>query len=369
MIRVLHVYMWGLHYGSGVESVLMNYYRHIDRSQVQFDFLLHCDVPTDYDAEVESMGGRIYRLPERMMYRDFCGWRKALVEKFKEIKPDIVHVHFTNMGRFVIQAAEKAGIKIRIAHSHGADVTESRLKHLIRWGYNWIYPWRATHYFACSKLAGDWLFGKKEGSRVVYNAINCEHFSFSRKDRDEIRSALNIPKTAWVLGQVGRIDANKNQLFSIEVFEKILERDPYAVFLIVGDGVGRAALESKISEKKMEKQIILLGIRIDIPALMSAMDALIQPSFHEGLSITCIEAQQNGLSCFLSDTLPEEAIVSDHAFKLSLSVDARVWAETVYKFGRDRVFNRGSLLNTSWDITRSAKDLSQFYIQTVKENG
>lgn len=370
-IRILHVYMWGLQRGSGVESVLMNYYRHIDRDKIQFDFLLHWDTD-DYDKEVEALGGRVYRLPAWMMYRRFAEWRKALGEKFEEIKPDIIHVHFTNMGRFVVYEANKAGIPV-IAHSHGANDTEGFSKRLIRRCYNIFYPWRATAYLACAQLAGEWLFGKKivrqSNFKVLKNAIDVGSFSYNPETRKRIRDELGLEEQQWVIGHTGRFDIEKNHNFLIEVFAEIRKHDKNAVLVLAGDGPLRDKIEKMTDALGFGENVLkFLGIRSDIADVLQAYDLFIMPSHNEGLGLAAIEAQAAGVPCLLSDIFPPEAIVTDNVKCLPLSAEASRWAETALQLkGYERKDTSDIMRKKGWDIHDNAKQLAEYYYSLVKK--
>lgn len=219
--------------GGGVEAVVMNYYRHIDRSKVQFDFLVDSDSTLLPREEIESLGGRVFEIPP---YQHVIEYQRELHRLFKQEGWKIVHSHINALSVFPLRAAKKAGVPVRIAHSHSTsgkgEYAKNALKSVLKTQSN-RYP---THLFACSKFSGEWLFGKAAHFEVVYNAIDLDRFRFNVEARAEARADLGLVGDQFVIGHVGRFTAQKNHAFLIDVFTEVAKRRDDAVLLLVGTG-------------------------------------------------------------------------------------------------------------------------------------
>ena len=270
MIRVLHVvtYMGR----GGLETMIMNYYRHMDRDKVQFDFLTHRDFRADYDDEIEALGGRIYRLPRLVPWSR--NYRKALDSFFEEhTEYKIIHVHQDCLSSVILKAAKKHGVAVRIAHSHSSS-QDKNLKYLIKLFYRRQIPENATQLFACGKEAGDWMFCGAP-YRIVNNAIDTKLYACNDDRRRQMREVLNIPSDAFVVGHVGRFNPVKNHTFLLDVFAKIKEKRSNSVLLLVGDGDLRKDIEAKAITLGLSDSVVFTGMRSDVADLMQAIDCLV----------------------------------------------------------------------------------------------
>ena len=211
-IRILHVvtYMGR----GGLETMIMNYYRHIDRSKVQFDFLVHRDFRADYDDEIEALGGRIFRLPRLVPWsRSYLKALEQFFRKHPEYK--IVHVHQDCLSSVILKVAQNCGVPVRIAHSHNSN-QDKNLKYPIKLFYKQFIPTYATHLFACGKDAGDWMFGGVS-YQILNNAIDTRQYTYDINTRQQMRSRLEINDTTFVVGHVGRFHPQKNHSFLLNV--------------------------------------------------------------------------------------------------------------------------------------------------------
>ena len=230
----------------GVEAVIMNYYRNIDRSKVQFDFIVDSDSTFIPREEIESLGGRIYIVPP---YQNIRKYIPALVKLFKQNKYQIVHSNINTLSVFPLFAAKKAGVPVRIAHNLSTAAKGETKKNILKYILRPFSKVFATHYVACSEYAGEWLFGKKamkSGKVTIFNnAIDLNKFKFDEKVRNEVRKELGI-EDKFVIGHVGRLCFQKNQEFLIDVFEEVHRRNPNSVLLLIGDGEDREKIKRKI---------------------------------------------------------------------------------------------------------------------------
>lgn len=362
-IRVLHVvtYMGR----GGLETMIMNYYRHIDRNKVQFDFLVHREFRADYDDEIEALGGRIFRLPRLVPWSK--GYLTALEQFFREHPVyKIVHVHQDCLSSVILKAASKCGIPVRIAHSHSRS-QDKNLKYLIKLWYKRDIPRYATQLFACGDEAGNWMFGGAP-FRVLNNAIDTKRYAFDSERNSRVRQALQIPDNAFVIGHVGRFHAVKNHSFLLDVFAKAKQQEENAVLLLVGDGDLRSEMEEKAVSLGISNSVIFTGVRSDVPDLLQAMDCFVFPSLYEGIPVTLIEAQAAGLPCIVSDGVPVECAKTDLVTHLPLSAGAAHWVgEILNTKGSSRQDTAESIIQSGYDIEANAQWLQNFYLERWKE--
>lgn len=359
MIRILHV-VTHMNRG-GLESMIMNYYRTMDRSVMQFDFLTHREYDGDYGDEIVSLGGKIYHLP-RM--NPFDKKYKKTLRKFLQNHQEynIIHVHQDCMSSIVLKEAKRCGIQTRIAHSHSSS-QDKNIKYLIKCYYKGLIPKYATHLFACGEQAGNWMFGGAKFD-IVNNAINTKYYTYDEKTRVKKRQELKIGDSITVIGHVGRFSYPKNHEFLINVFSKIVElHDDYRL-LLVGDGEHRERIEHKVKENNLMEKVIFTGLRSDVAELMQAMDVFVFPSRYEGLPVTLVEAQAAGLPCVISDKVPIECKKTDLVQQISLDTDIDIWADTIIAAScSTRMNTYEQIKNSGYDIKENARKLQEFYMK------
>lgn len=340
----------------GIETMLMNYYRRMDREKIQFDFLVHRDFRADFDDEIEALGGRIYRIPP--MNPASASYRKALADFFREHPYRVVHCHLNYMSGVVLAAAKRAGVPVRIAHAHTASMAPG-WKQSVRRLCKHLIPLTATHCFACSTEAGRAIFGKQPFS-ILTNAIDAVTFAPDEKLRSEVRAELGLGD-AYTVMHVGRMVYAKNHEFLLDAFRELLNTEPGARLVLVGDG----ELRSQVGEKAAQLpggSVRMLGSRTDIPRLLQAADIFVFPSRFEGMPVTMIEAQAAGLPCIKSDTVTNECVVTDLVQSLPID-DPKVWAEAILAArGTPRTAVLADIQRSGYDITAAAKKLTRFYL-------
>lgn len=358
MVRILHIvtYMGR----GGLETMLMNYYRHIDRTQLQFDFLVHRDFKADYDDEILSLGGRIYHFPRLIPWS--TSYRKNLTAFFRS-HPEyrIVHVHQDCLSSVALRCAQEAGIPVRIAHSHNAS-QDKNLKYLIKRFYMKQIPRYATDLFACSKAAGDWMFGGAP-YRLVANAVASEAYLPSPEVRWQYRQQLQLG-TGPVIGHVGRFHPVKNHTFLLDIFREVVNQVPDARLLLVGDGPLRQQMEEKAMRLHLQDHVIFTGIRSDVAELMQAMDVFCFPSLYEGLPVTLIEAQCAGLPILVSNQVSEECMVTEGLLQqFPLSHNPAQWAAKLLQLTAfPRTDHTPEIIKSGYDITSAAEALQHDYL-------
>ena len=323
--------------GGGVESVIMNYYRHLDHSKVQFDFI--CDEDSTripYD-EIKKLGGRVFLVPK---YQNLPKYLKALEKLFKENKYRIVHANINTLSVFPLYAAKKAGVSIRISHSHSTSNPKEWKRNLIK---NILRPFSkryATDYFACSELAGRYLFGNKafdQGEvKIIHNAIDIEKFKFDEVARKKLRKEFGINDSTVVIGHVGRFVQQKNHTFLVDVFKEYHKKNPDSKLLLVGSGPLEDEIKKKVEKLGLKDFVLFLGQRDDINKLYSAMDVFCLPSLYEGLGVVGIEAQVAGLPCMFSDKIPDDIKITDSIRFIKLTDKLKIWGDEIVKVVIDK---------------------------------
>lgn len=357
MIRVLHV-VTHMNRG-GLETMIMNYYRNIDRETVQFDFLVHRENKADYDEEIEQLGGRIYRISRLNPFS--ISYRKELNNFFKEHSEyQIVHVHQDCMSSIILKAAKKNGVKVRIAHSHSSS-QDKNIKYLIKLFYKRLIPQYATDLLACGEKAGKWMFSGAK-FQILNNAIEADRYVFNPKKREYMRESLGIKENELLIGHVGRFSPPKNHEFLIQIFNNIVEKKN-AKLLLIGDGDLRKEIENKVKQLGISDRVIFTGVRSDVFDLMQAMDVFVFPSLYEGLPVTMVEAQAAGLPCVISSNIPKETVIIPGLVDIvDLSDSFDNWGQHICQMVKtNRKDTSDKIIENGFDIKESAKWLEEFY--------
>lgn len=370
MRRILHI-VGGMNRG-GVETWLMHVLRNIDRSRYHMDFLVHTTEKCAYDGEIRALGSQIIPC---LNPRNPLQYRRNLYNTLKIGAYDVVHSHVHHFSGWTLLTAKRAGVPIRIAHSHNDTSTNQLHASMPRRAYLMLMKLLIQRYATCklaaSEKAAVALYGdiwKADPShRLLYYGIDLMLFA-SETDGNSIRSSIGIPEGSFVVGHVGRFVEQKNHTFLIDIFNEIARTDEAVWLLLIGDGPLRPEIERKIRSLGLGDRVILAGLRDDVPKVMlGAMDCFLFPSLYEGLGIVLIEAQAAGLPCVYSDVVPEEAtIVPDLVSTLSLLQSAHEWAEAAmsYKEQRPGISQLEALQcvqNSQFSIERSVRDLMAIY--------
>lgn len=327
-IRIAHI--MGKWLGGGVESVVMNYYRNIDRDKIQFDFICDEDSTDIPYEEIKQLGGKIILIPP---YQKIFKYHKKLKKILRDRNYKIVHSHINTISVFALFAAKRAGVPIRIAHSHSTTNKAEKKKDLLKRFLKHFSKLFATHYFACSEYAARWLFGKKtfEGNKVfiLNNAINVNKFKYDKYLREEVRRELNISDDMFVIGHVGRFVKQKNHTFLIDVFHEIYRKNKKTILLLVGQGPLKEKIEEIVKKLGIEKNVRFLGQRSDVDRLYQAFDVFVLPSLYEGLPVVGVEAQAAGLLCFFSYNMTNETKIIESTIFLDLTETSMEWSEKI----------------------------------------
>jgi len=363
-IRILHVF--GSLNRGGAETRTMEIYRNIDRSKVQFDFMINNPKKCVFEDEVTQLGGKIYRVPKYRII-NHLKYKKEWFKFFKNNNHKIIHAH-TSTAFIYLDFAKQYGIKTRVAHARNSgNVTLiSKLTRILEKNI----PLIATHLFAVSTEAGIYHFGenavKKGGVKILPNGIDAVKFIYDSNMRELKRKELKI-EDKFVIGHVGNFKKVKNHTFLIDIFMEVFNKNPQTVLMLVGDGELRTDIENKIEKLGMKNHVILTGLRTDVNDLLHAMDVFIFPSFKEGLPGSLIEAQTSGLHCFASDSITNEAKITNLAEYIPLKYSASYWAEKVMRYanGYERKNMQEEIKKAGFNVKETAQWLQEFYMGEI----
>ncbi len=373
-MKILYV-LNGTFLHGGTESVILNYYNNIDRSKIKIDFVLNAPKSelekNDTCKYLISKGSKVFCITPR---RDSTKRNKAeFLEILKKEKYDAVHSHADAVGTYFLLLAKKAGVKIRIAHSHNTkhQLIRKGIKNQIHFAYLEINRKKirkiATHYMACSREAGEWLFGKDniKNNRVyiLNNAIDINKYKFNDDTRKTVRKKLDIADNTLVVGHVGRFEFQKNHVFLLKIFASIQKRCPDSKLLLVGEGHLKDNIFNQSKELGILDDIIFYGTNRDISEVYNAMDVFIFPSLFEGLGMVLIEAQCNGLKCFMTDNayVSKDPIITQNVKRMPID-NSEDWANEILKADLERVVETDSIRCNGYDIKLEAVKLEKYYL-------
>ena len=358
-VRVLQV-VAGMDRG-GIENFIMNVYRQIDRSQVQFDFLYHTGTACAFDEEILALGGRIYRFPmsQGVDIPGYCRFLDAFFTEHGEYR--VCHGHYSMFGVFYNHYAKKHGVPVRVMHSHNTSACGAGLNRLADQYFSRMSDWQATARYACSADAGRFLYGKKE-FEVCKNGIDCNRFVFSAENRARVRGQYNLSEEHYVIGSVGQFRSQKNYDWFAKPFSELCKKEKSVRFLLVGDGAQRGEIEAAFAKAGVLDRVIFAGVQADPAPFYSALDVFVLPSLFEGFPVCMTEAQTNGLPCLLSEHVPREVALCENVRFLPLSEPER-WVEQLAQRPARNRDGAKQVCEAGYDIKNTAGQLQAFYLQ------
>ena len=365
MVRVLHE-MSALD-GGGVAKLVYDYYKHMDHSQVHFDFLIYDFYEEGmYEAPLREMGCTIYKLPR--FKKDKMGYFKGMAKVIREGNYDVIHSHMGSRGLFAMIFGKKYGVPTRIVHSHIAYEPVSGWKKKLNHVLAKIAKANATNLFACGKDAGKYMWGENANVHIMTNAVDTEGFQFDPVLREEKRRELGL-EGKFVYGIVGRLSEQKNYPFLFDAYEKVIQTLDNTVLVIVGRGLEEEAIKELARKKGIADSVMFLGLRDDVPKLLNAFDLFVLPSRYEGLPVVLIEAQANGLPELVSDKVTREMDVSDLIAFLPIDKGADIWAEEMSRVlvnTEQRAAYSHIIADAGYDIKKEAQRMQDYYIKKGK---
>lgn len=321
----------------GAETLLMNVYRNLDRSKLQFDFVTHRSDKGSYDDEIRKLGGRIFSVSSLGNVGPVSYVRK-LAEIMSSNSYLAVHSHTDYQSGFPALAAKISGIPHRICHSHSNNwpMNESIKQKFLLKGLQLLIKFSATQYCSCSKEAGAFLFGQKAVDKnhltILKNGIDLGQYLDETITKTSVIRELGLDQDAKIIGHVGKFSRSKNQIFILKVLKELVEKDNRYVALLVGDGPLKEVIEQEAENMGLSKHVYFLGIRSDIPRFMKAFDVFLFPSIFEGFGIVTVEAQISGTPCIMSDAVPISTDMGLGLVRyLSLEEHPEKWGQEVGK--------------------------------------
>lgn len=369
-IRILHCVT--IMNRNGLENRLMDIYRNIDRSVIQFDFMTNRTEAGEFDEEIEHLGGRVYHMSQiapKSFFR-YIGELRAFFQEHPEYK--IVHSHLNTLSTWPLLMAKRAGVPVRIAHSRNASM-DRNIKMLYKAFSRLFINGQATDRFACSRSAGIWLFGKRqvtaESFHVIPNAIQLERFLFSEEKRKNMRSELGIAENELAIVCVARFSQQKNHTYLLRVFREIKKKSPNCKLYLVGQGELERDIRSQVTSLGLDDAVVFLGSRSDVGDVLTAMDGFLFPSFYEGFGTVIIEAQCSALPMIASDTIPSETKLCDCVEFASIKEEPAVWADRMLNLieKNQRKDNSALIRENGYDIRQSYTWMQQFYLGKMNE--
>lgn len=343
----------------GAETFVMNVYRNIDRTKVQFDFMVHGDKVGVYEEEICELGGRIYRMP-RMGLKTLLEYNKCLKNFFQE-HPEyqIVHSHMSELGCIAFRQAKIIGVPYRICHAHSAPLGVT-LKTPVRYLFKKVMQRYMTEGMSCSQVAGEWQYGRRAQFTIIKNGIEVEKYRYNQSIRDNMRKQFGLDNK-FVIGHVGRFERPKNHKFLVQIFSEIAKEREDARLVLVGSGTMQKEIKEEVKRLGLDEKVVFLGVREDIPRVMQMFDAFVFPSLFEGLGIVLIEAQASGAPCFASDVITRETNVTGLVEYISLQEAPMYWAKKIADTNFVREDKIQDVEKQGYDIKQSARALQEYY--------
>ena len=354
--------------GGGVESVVMNYYRHIDRNKIQFDFICDDDSTNIPYEEIEKLGGRVILIPP---YQKVFKYHKELKKILKEGNYKIVHSHINTLSVFSLWAAKSAKVPVRIAHSHSTTNKKEKKKNLLKQLFKPFSKLFATDYFCCSELSGRWLFGNKTYDKgkvfLLNNAIDLNKFKYDSKLGMKKRKELKINKDTLVIGHIGRFVEQKNHRFLIDIFNEIHKKEKDSILLLAGQGPLIDEIKKKVEDLNLNNSVRFLGQRNDANELYQVFDVFLLPSLYEGLPVVGVEAQSSGNLCYLSNDMTKETKVMDSTKFMSIDQSAEEWCNNILKdlINYKKYDTEHEISKYGFNIEKEANNLENKYSEII----
>lgn len=345
---------------TGITNAILAFYKGLNKDNLKIDFVLPNEPPVEFTNQVLSNGGKIFILSTRLS--NVIKYSRHLSNIMKLTDYDIVHAHGNSHTLYIeMGIAKKNKIKNRIPHSHSTSTNFPVLHRMLYIPFIKSY----TTGISCTYDAGKWLFSNNE-FRILYNGIDVDKFLYTEKKRQEVRNKLGIPKSEKLIIQVGSFTKNKNQSFSVKLLNELLKKDSNFSIVFVGDGSERNAVELEVDQLSLQKKVKFLGNRADIVELMTASDVIIMPSHYEGMPITLLEAQANGLPGLISQNITKEVNITGNLFFFDLEEEITKTVDLLIKIAyssRHRELNEDNKLlkNSKVDMYVTSKELEKIY--------
>lgn len=355
----------------GIETVIMDYYQKLQDKKIHFDFLCNTKKKVAYEKNIKKMNSKVYKITARS--ENFYKYRRELLSFFKEhaSEYDCIWVNVNSLVNIdYLIMAKKFGIKKRIIHSHNSRMMEKGMKATIKKEVHLLNKIRiknyATNFWACSTAAAVWFYPTKllKKVQIIKNAIDTSKFTFNIQKQRKIRKEYNL-ENSLVIGNVGRLQLQKNQKFCIKILKKLVKINPNVNMIFVGDGPDRSKLANLVNEYKLNSNVRFVGIQNDIDRWLSSFDVFLFPSLFEGLPLALLEAQANGLPIIASkDAIPSDVKINENVDFIYLNEDISRWIKCILKAKResntDIIYK--NFCKAGYELDTAAKDLEKKFI-------
>lgn len=368
-MRILYIHGSTMN-NAGTEAYMMNYFRHMDRQRIQIDFVVHGYGKGAYDEEISELGGKIYHVPVKT--HNFIKNILCLYRIIKNGNYTIVHSHMDAMSYIPLKIAKICKVPVRIAHSHStAHMTDKKLKIWLNERAKRKLPSVATHYFACSVMAAEWLFGTDNADKalIIPNAVDVEKYRYSADVRKQMRRSLNLSDKDRVIGHIGRFEYPKNHEYLIKVFRELHIKNPDYKLVIVGGGSLKGEIQNRINESGLNEAVRFVDACSNAGQYYNAFDLFCFPSHFEGLGMVLVEAQCNGLACYASDRVPEESDLTGTVRFLPINDESiEKWVQAINESVHERnVHAVEQVTDRGYSIEKAAMDLQKIYEEICRD--
>lgn len=351
-------------YPGGVENAIMNYFRFLDKEKIHYDFLCTENILA-YSDEIEKNGSKIFYLSSPK--KSIGAFKKEFSALLKKESYDVVHINMLSAANmFPVIYAHRNHVKKIIVHAHNSYLPSGILKKTVHHALKHTIGLFTENFMACSPGAAKWLFGYKNLDKtfILHNAVDYSRFAFNPELRSAMRKRYGIDASTVVIGHVGRFNEEKNHNFLVELFCKYNKINRSSKLILVGDGKLLDTVKKQVENLDLLSDVIFIGSVSDASSYYQMMDVFCMPSYFEGLGIVAIEAQASGLPCICSTGVPQEAIISDAAMRISLD-DSEKWLNEMIKMGKTpRVSHmERSLTEAGYNIICESKKLENYYLE------
>ena len=319
----------------GAEKVAADIGLYADPQKYIIHYVVFGDDIGAYEPELEACGCKIFHLPQPSdSYRAYMKNLKKLICTYRY---DVIHAHtMFNIG-WAMFAGKLYGVPVRVSHAHSALEEHRSIKvRLYEAAMRLLILTCATDYIACGVKAGERLYGKKAFEKkgtLILNGIDTQGFAFDEQRREAFRKGLGLDDK-FIIGHAGHLAEVKNQAFLLDLMPEILKRQPQAYLLLLGEGENRSALRQRIHELHLEDHVRMTGNVRNMPDYLNAMDVFAFPSLYEGMPLSIIEVQSNGLPCVISDKVPKDVFLTDLLRPLPLN-DQSAWVDAICSAKRE----------------------------------
>lgn len=351
--------------GGGVDRLLYDYCTRMI-PECQFDFVVTSKCRGMLEEPLEALGCKVFHV--ETIRGDFRKRRRQIEEILNKGDYDVVHDHMGYRGVFSLEAAKRRGVPVRVAHSHISAIPETALERFARLITTRLTKHAATDLFACGEAAANWMWGRNavdNGVRIMPNAIDVGAFAFKSDVRAKLRKSLGLDGK-YVIGNIARFSQQKNHQFLISVFEEVAKCRADAMLILVGGGELRSTIENEVRERGLSDKVLFLGVRNDVPDLLNVMDLFLLPSLYEGLPVTLVEVQANGLAAVVSDAVTQEVALSDNYRIISLRKNEKEWCSEILQTGLERSENVENVV-LRYDINNAAASQKCWYMQRLNQ--